>query len=220
MPLRNYGVLKGRILEGIEERDRNSPHYQIHIMGEEGRHYRAAVNVMSVSKESEILYLAESDYDASAITYLQELPYGFTPIKESNREIALDYVRGDLITDVSKMMPMPHDVSGANNDLNDFLSGYVKAAAASDDAATTIYVFGAKFGPEKGRKDKIFHFSPELGIHDIHMNQGNPVKGSFSRDNGIWQDGGILFESNGVWTAIFMAFLTQSWQTDENGDPI
>lgn len=52
------------------------------------------------------------------------------------------------------------------------------------------------------------------------MNQGNV--GQWKRDNGIWQDGGILihFEQEDKWVGIFLAFQSQSWCTDENGDAI
>jgi uncharacterized protein YukJ len=53
------------------------------------------------------------------------------------------------------------------------------------------------------------------------MNQGNPVD-SFAKDNGIWQDGAIFVDLPGQqkWTAIFIAFQTQSWSTDTNGTPL
>jgi len=45
----------------------------------------------------------------------------------------------------------------------------------------TIFAFGRAYA-DSGQVD---------GIHDIHMNQGNPI-GSFGKDNGIWQDGAIF----------------------------
>lgn len=51
--------------------------------------------------------------------------------------------------------------------------------------------------------------------HDIHMNQGST--GSFKRTNGVWQDGGMLihFESEDRWVAVFLAFQSQCWHTDD-----
>ena len=74
-------------------------------------------------------------------------------------------------------------------------------------------------GDEGGQ---LFGFRPGRGIHDIHMNQGNPI-GSFSDDNGPWQDGGLVFEfpHQKLWTAVFLKFQTQAWHTDDKtGDPI
>ncbi|HWD97544.1 MAG TPA: DUF2278 family protein, partial [Bryobacteraceae bacterium] len=61
----------------------------------------------------------------------------------------------------------------------------------------------------------------QQGIHDIHMNQGNPP-GSFEKDNAIWQDGALFLElpATNQWIAVFLAFQTESWMTDNNGNPL
>lgn len=218
MPVKNYGLLKGIAIDSRTERDNNSPHYQIHMIGEQDTHYRIAVNVKSISKKSEVLYLANNHFDASSISILPTLKNGFTSIDGTNKEIALDYVRGQLF-DPAQMVPLTHDLIGPENDLNDFLELYITQAIHEK---ATIYVYGSKFGPS-GAKDKIFGFSPVNGIHDVHMNQGNadtPGKQSFAKDNGIWQDGGLLIHYKEHWAAVFLAFLTQSWCTNEQGYPI
>ncbi len=90
---------------------------------------------------------------------------------------------------------------------------YIKRAIDSED--TSIYAFGEKWGPEPDVKDKYFGFLPGNGIHDIHMNQGNA--GQFQRDNGVWQDGGLLihYPSRQQWVGIFLAFQSQSFHTDD-----
>jgi hypothetical protein len=52
------------------------------------------------------------------------------------------------------------------------------------------------------------------------MNQGN--RDEHWHDNGIWSDGGLIFHEprHDRWSAIFLAFQTQSWHTDDRGDPI
>jgi len=77
-----------------------------------------------------------------------------------------------------------------------------------------IYAFGARFGPEKG-KDTQFGFSPELGVHDIHMNQGNSA--AFQKDDGVFQDGALLINlpQGNQWIALFLAFQSQSFHTDD-----
>jgi hypothetical protein len=55
------------------------------------------------------------------------------------------------------------------------------------------------------------------------MNQGNPRAGGHAGDNGVWQDGGLLlwFPEADRWVAVFLAFQSQSWHTDDQtGDPI
>jgi hypothetical protein len=48
------------------------------------------------------------------------------------------------------------------------------------------------------------------------MNQGNP-RGRFSKDNGVWQDGALIFHfpSQHHWVAVFLKFQTQAWHTDD-----
>jgi hypothetical protein len=47
------------------------------------------------------------------------------------------------------------------------------------------------------------------------MNQGNSAQ--FRRDDGVWQDGGLLihFPGRSRWVAIFLAFQSQAWYTDD-----
>ena len=42
-------------------------------------------------------------------------------------------------------------------------------------------------------------------LHQTHMNQGSPADGDFAKDNGAWQDGGLLlqFPSQKQWVAVF-----------------
>ncbi len=38
-----------------------------------------------------------------------------------------------------------------------------------------------------------FPYSTDLGVHDIHLNQGDPP-GQFQHLDGIWQDGGTIIQ--------------------------
>jgi hypothetical protein len=111
------------------------------------------------------------------------------------------------------MHELPPNLPGPDNDLSDKLAHYVDRAARDDAAA--IYAFGQRWGPEAGQRDKVFGFLPGNGVHDIHMNQGNV--GSFVRDDGVWQDGGLLlhFPNPEQWVGIFLAFQSQAWHTDD-----
>ncbi|MFT0804115.1 YukJ family protein [Bacillus swezeyi] len=215
MTVENYGVLKGIVHDTKREVDFDTPHYQVDVVGENDTHYRCAINVMSSSAQSEVLYYADDHFNASEITHLQNLQNGYTSLHEDaeNHRIALDYVRGHLF-DPAKMIPLPHEVTGENNDLNDFIEKYMTKAKKE---RAPVYIYGSKFGPEN-QKDKIFGFEPTNGMHNIHMNQGN--SGRWKKDNGIYHDGGIFIQFHDDWVAIFLAFLTQSWCTDKKGDPI
>jgi hypothetical protein len=47
------------------------------------------------------------------------------------------------------------------------------------------------------------------------MNQGNSPQ--FARDDGVWQDGSLVFHfpSTDQWVAVFPAFQSQAWHTDD-----
>ncbi|MCY7894551.1 YukJ family protein [Bacillus vallismortis] len=215
MAVQQYGVLKGIVLDMKRETDDDSPHFQVKVLGEENTYYRCAINVMSSSEESEVLYVADDQFDSSTITTLPNMPYGYARITEANREIALDYVRGHLF-DSREMKPLRHEITGPDNDLNDFIETYMKKALVEK---APVYLFGSKFGPEQAA-DKIFGFTPTNGMHNIHMNQGNAMDSRWKKDNGSWHDGGILIQFADQWAAVFLAFLSQSWCTDENGNPV
>jgi uncharacterized protein YukJ len=40
------------------------------------------------------------------------------------------------------------------------------------EPASEVYALGERWEPEGDGPDKIFGFSPDNGVHDIHMNQG------------------------------------------------
>lgn len=60
-----------------------------------------------------------------------------------------------------------------------------------------------------------------LGVHNIHQNQGDPLGSSWSDENGIWQDGGTIVETQeGDFVAFLNKFKTQSDRTDDFGRPV
>ncbi len=84
-------------------------------------------------------------------------------------------------------------------------------------AGSQVFAFGSKWGPED-KPDQYFKFVPGQGVHDIHMNQGN--SGSYRKDNGVYQDGClILHYPDDTWLAVFLAFQSQTFDTDDHGNP-
>ncbi|GAB3686707.1 YukJ family protein [Actinocorallia lasiicapitis] len=201
-------MLAGQVVETRREHGGSaSPHFQIRVVDADGVDYRIAVNIQSQLEPSQLLYLADEDF-RHPIT--ERLPAsGWTPLDSTPEGGGLDMVRGGLF-DPALMVPLPPDLPGADNDLSDRLTGYLDQAIA--DPSVTLYAFGQRWGPE-GKSDKIFGFRPGNGVHDIHMNQGN--SGRFTGDDGVWQDGGLLLRFADHWTAVFLAFQSQSWNTDD-----
>lgn len=214
MPLRRYGVLKGR---PIAKRfgAGTSPHYQVHVV-DETTDYRIAVNVKSQLSPSELSYLVDDDFRHPITAGLAELPWGFNFLSSGPGGAALDFIRGNLF-DREQMRLLPHSVPGADNDLNEKVDAVIERAISDEGAL--VYAFGERWGPEPATKDKIFGFLPGNGVHDIHMNQGNHPR--FEDQDGVWQDGGLLVHlpeeggPAGRWIGVFLAFQSQAWHTDD-----
>ena len=211
MPIRPYGVLKGRAIDAKPEADDDTPHYQMRIVAD-ATHYRTAVNVKSQQAPSELLFLIDEDFRHALTAQLPEIPHGFTALPSTPGGLALDFIRGNLF-DRLAMRPLPFNLPGPDNDLNERIDHYVHRAMR--DPQALVYAFGERWGPEANTADKVFHFLPGNGIHNIHMNQGNT--GRFVADDGVWQDGALLFHfpTEQRWVALFLAFQSQAWHTDD-----
>lgn len=218
MPMRHYGVLAGRAVAGRREKAAGTPHYQIHLVDQQGTSWRAAVNVKSQQDPPEVLYLAVEDFHHPLTDQLPDGPVGWSALVSQPDTSSVDYIRGDLF-DRTLMRPLPPDRPGPEGDLEDFLNDYIQRAITEE--TVTVYAFGQRWGPERHKPDKVFGFEPGNGVHNIHMNQGNT--GRFEDENGVFQDGALLLHlpDESRWIAIFLAFPSQSWNTDDaTGQPI
>lgn len=226
MPIANYSVLKaqptaGKVVSG------SSAHYQITAKAD--RTYTIAVNIESVDG-SEVLYAIEKNFTPPNLAGLQALHAGMTSLPRQPGGLALDFVRetiaGKPMVTRAQMTLLPkaqskeqflHDAARAGGSAETLKAHALQNAVvqllnqAVADPKATVYAFGSAFA-DKGVID---------GIHDIHMNQGNPANNHGS-DNGIWQDGALFLNlpSQGTWTAVFIAFQTESWKTDSSGNPV
>jgi uncharacterized protein YukJ len=214
MPVQNYSVLKGDPVHGNLVFGR-SPHYQIQVKTGADETVTVAVNVQSVDT-SEVLYLVDHAFQPPTQALLDALPVGLQALQSKEGGLALDFVRsrvgGDLMVtrDSMSLLPMSTPAGARRNDLNNEVVDLLNRAIA--DASGTIYAFGSAYADENGTQ----------GIHDIHMNQGNPP-GNHNADNGVWQDGAIFMSlpATNNWIAVFIAFQTQLWNTDDvTGDAL
>ena len=215
VPLNRYGVLKGAVLHRLRPKT-NKDHFQILVSDGKAQH-RIAVNVLSKEKPPELLYFTTNTLPVGMRTALKKLKDGFTPLGSKPGGLALDFVRGGLFTK-AQMTVLPNIKPGPKNDLGDLLDEAVMDAVHADKPR--IYAFGQAWGPET-KRDQYFDFNPGSGIHDIHMNQGNVA--TFKKDDGVWQDGGLVLHFPAEagkaekWVGVFLAFQSQSWDTDEKG---
>ncbi|KAJ5349159.1 hypothetical protein MYU51_012037 [Penicillium brevicompactum] len=229
MGVRDYGIWKGTpVLYEFEDRyeDDTSPHLSLYYHDEEGDPpdfdlgfrrnnrghppnpnrpkdipglLRAAINIKSTDDETRLAYWVNNNMeDHPIVQKLTGLDFGFNPINsvpESNVQ-SLDYIRGNLFNPRSGRV-LAHDIPGTNNDMIDVLEPEITKAI---EKKATIYLFGSEFNTKNG-------------IHNVHMNQGNIKK--FARDDGVFQDGGLLIQYENHWTGIFIAFASQAIHTDD-----
>lgn len=213
-----YGVVRGRPLRQLvypssapSGGSGASPH--LHVLLDGGaRRYDAAVNVYS-KDGSEVLYRITPDFAPPRPADLLALPAGATPIAPGRPDgLGLDYLRQRLVARAD-MTLLPVDLARPAEDLKNALGALVAGAIA---AGADLFAFGDLFsgpgGPPSGANP--FGIDPDLGVHDVHMNQGNPP-GPHGGENGAYQDGALLVHAAGAaggWTAVFLAFQSQSFE--------
>lgn len=227
MPIASYSVLKGKPTGGKVVTGTGT-HYQIDVTATGGP-FTVAVNIESFDG-SEVLYLIETGFVPPDPSALASLASGMTKLVSQTGGLALDFVRekiaGKPMVTKAEMTLLPiagsakyvrdeerHAEATREHALQNAVVALIQKAISAGNS--TLYAFGSAFS-DAGKVD---------GIHDIHMNQGNPVSGGHSGDNGTWQDGGMFVAIPGkggtiAWTAVFIAFQTESWTTDNSGNPV
>jgi uncharacterized protein YukJ len=168
--------------------------------------YEADVNIMSSGKDTRLVYWLVSSYDAQkpSTSQLKALSQGFSK-QSGSSSLALDLLREKLV-DVDSGVLLSHDAKDPDEkgDILSYLDPIMDEAVSSK---ATIYIWGSRYEDSDG----------SAGIHDIHMNQGSA--GSFEKENGTYQDGGIVIEMGDRWEAVFLAFASQATKTDAKGNP-
>ncbi len=210
MTIKNYNVLKAKIIDGSFKGGKHE-HYIINVQDSEKK-YQAFVNVLS-SDKSFLEYVLNPNWKNPLQDKLRELELGLHNIPSQPDGIAIDYIRSGVVN-AKLFNGVPIDISISDNNLVALIDHFVQDAQSEDDSL--IYVFGSAFKDENEDGE-------ELGIHDVHMNQGNPLDSNFKGDNGVYQDGALFFQysNDEPWVSLFLKFRSQSMSTDdETGDPV
>ena len=208
MSVNQYSVLIGDPQPGSVRGPKGKPpHYLIPVTAG-GSSFQVAVNIESDIGDSQVLYNIQQDFQPPNAALLSSLPQGMNPLTVKG-DPAIDYVRsrssGQPLVTLAKMqlLPLPSESNSGNlgNAVIELLN------QATSDPGGLIYAFGGQY-------------TDGTGIHETHMNQGN-AKSDQSDENGIWNDGALVFylPATNIWTAVFIAFQGQSWNTDNNGNP-
>jgi uncharacterized protein YukJ len=192
----DYGVVVGTVQSAdlFNPSGGQWPHYHILVQTPAGL-YDSAVNLKSLT-EVKIEYRSR-DIDPTLFSNVLSLPDGWAKLAQTSTSGALDYVRRPGLTGYGDWILQTGD--NLINELQYLLTGVQR-----------IYIFGAAY-------------STGLGVHDVHMNQGDPANTQFAALDGIWQDGGLIFQYGSPQprsTVLQIKFETQSLNTDDQGHPL
>jgi hypothetical protein len=232
MPLAQYGLLVGR----FDHFDRDDPHhfgsfFHGHIFvrapgpgGGADIVYRCAVDVKLPDGVVEYIKVKIKREDIAGVLAFGE---GYRDLAHTSTSGAIDYVRSNFIAGPIGCLAIFYAIldsltGGTHKVFTENVGGSVLTDLESVLVnVRRVYVFGAPFF-NQGQNER--------GMHDVHMNQGDPLpahgdpdfaqKMTWYNNGGIWQDGGVLVEhNNDEVEGFFIKFLTQTLNTDNNGHP-
>jgi uncharacterized protein YukJ len=213
-----YAVLIGRVKEHhIDDPDNEGrwPHYHIKVETSDGTLFDSAINLKSRT-EIKVQYRDFRRLDRSLFSSIVTRTDGLHRLDSNPHSGALDIVRHEGLKD-------PFCSPDGNSNLSEtepkrcnctqwwLETGIntVKLMQFYLDNVDRVYIFGEPY--KNG-----------LGIHNVHMTQGDPIDSEFSQEDGIWQDGGVMFEYGAPeshLSILLTKFETQTLDTDDNGRP-
>jgi len=247
MPLSDYGLLRGAVINVLPFK-KIGDHYNIEV-SVAGQLYRIALDVYSTLKGSPkfdpqdrsavwdqdrlLMFYKDEQYSHPLLATLLQTADGFTAHAQLPAVLHLDYIHySPALFPLNQMTVVPpKETDDDGNDLNDDLNPWIQKAMNNPQAE--IFAFGS-FWNDAGsaHPDPTIYFNPNppMGVHDIHMNQGD--SGSEEKDNGPGQDGALFLRfitaaatpstpspTTDTWVAMFFRFQSQSITTDSSGNP-
>jgi uncharacterized protein YukJ len=196
------------------------------LLEADGRLWFATINVRSDKGQpgdpvgkSYLYYLIDDDFRHPIASSILARPAGLSSVDRNYVSGALDFQRGNLF-DPRAMRVLPTEGQG-DASLERRLTAILQVAK---DQGSDVFFYGNAFAKDNPHQtDAAFGFTPDtpFGVDNIHMTQGDPRAIDLHvRENGIWHDGACF-----IWepharrmTATFLAFQTQAWHTNDNGD--
>lgn len=140
MPIPRYGVWKGKPLswKGTARPD----HGYLNFTDSSGGKFETAVNVMSKSDDSCLVYWVFRDFDETLplVKGLKALSSGFHAQNGAN-SLGLDFLRGGFL-DVHKGILLSHDAPGESHDILEYLDPILNQAVG---AKANLYIYGQRY---------------------------------------------------------------------------
>ena len=220
MPLPAYGVVIGTLARYEREPPDNFGKYFhgfVYVNAPLGE-YKCAVDVATPAGIM-VQYRQLHGLDPNLFASISAFPSGWHRLAANAQSGALDYIRSPILNKLPQGC-LTFVYSAWATLLNNLFKSYQDSGWITSDGekaldametlfsnVARIYIFGAPF-------------DTGLGVHDIHMNQGDPP-GIHQANDGIWQDGAVITEtSGGTLNCFLVKFATQSLHTDDRGLPV
>jgi uncharacterized protein YukJ len=221
-----YSCLRGKV-HAFAPAPGDNPHLWV-ILEEGGRQWFATINIRSnkdapddAAGKSYLYYWIDNDFRHPIVPTILARPNGLSTVARDYSEGALDFQRGALF-DPRLMRVLPAE-GEAGDTLVHRLQAILKVA---QNAGADVFFYGNAFRKDNPHQtDDAFGYTPAtpFGLDNVHMTQGDPP--AIDRrlhENGVWHDGAcfIWAEHDRRMTGVFLAFQTQAWHTDDNGQPV
>jgi len=221
----NYQCLRGKVHAHASAQPATNPHLWV-ILEAEGRLWFATINVRSDKDapgepigKSYLYYAIDHDFSHPMVASALARPAGLSPVERSYAGGAVDFQRGNLF-DPTAMRILPPEGPGEDGLVHQ-LSAMLEVAKSQD---CDVIVYGNAFAKDNPHQtDAAFGMTPDtpFGLDNIHMAQGDPRELNMRlHENGVWHDGAAF-----IWdararrmSAIFLAFQSQAWHTNDQGD--
>jgi uncharacterized protein YukJ len=212
---RQYGVVLGAAKDKLVD-PLDPTRYEIRLDCEAGTSFRISLQVRSTAAATIRAYISPAlptvtkfNIPALAITTPMFRPLDVGPqIGEG-----LDYLRDNLfkLTDMEQISQERPGISLVN-----LVDSMISRAIHTDGAR--VVAFGQAF--KDNTPDKLFHFAPGWGMHDVHLMQGS-VQPPHAAGNRVYGDGALFiwYPPERELAALFIRFEAQKLDTNQYGAP-
>jgi hypothetical protein len=208
--LPSYGVLIGNFNHSGEHQGQWL--HALLYLDVNKQQYECAVDVNEASGAFQFQIF--NGLDASLFEVISNLEDGYYPLVRNSTSGAVDYARSPILQRPLGCLAIFDGLLNAifrsNQQVWTDVTGDEagNALIALVQGSKKVYVFGEPYSP------------PDLGMHNVHCNQGDPVAGTHHADDGIWQDGCVfVLKADNTLSAYLGKFATQTLNTDNNGYP-
>jgi len=231
MPLSQYGVLKGNLFTPKEQTYQGNWFHGIFYLQYPGTDIpRRCVTDFSSATKDLIQYRIFSKLEAKLFANIAALPDGYTALPSNPNSGALDYVRSPILGPggcMEAFVTFWNGLFGAGDItdqwiVSDGVIAVQKLQTQLSMGPTKLFVFGEPFTDASVNVED--GVSSQNGMHNVHMNQGDPPVSSdgtdHQPDDGIWQDGATIFlNADGTLSAFCSKFVSQTFNTNNQGLP-